>query len=86
MDAKEPPQKNSTPAVNIDGVEIEIHANEYSERMVRALSGGRYERKERSLLPTIIAPGDRVLEVGGATGLIAMLTAEIVGPMECPYR
>lgn len=80
MDAKALPQKSSTPTVNIDGVEIEIYANQYSERMVRALSGGRYERKERALLPTIIAPGDHVLELGGATGLIAMLAAKIVGP------
>ena len=80
MDAKAPPQKSFTPTVNIDGVEIEIHVNEYSERMVRALSGGRYEHKERALLPAILAPGDHVLELGGATGLIAMLAAKIVGP------
>jgi FkbM family methyltransferase len=80
MDAKEPPQKNSAPTVNIGGVEIEIHDKEYSERMVRALSSGGYEGKERALLPSVVAPGDHVLEVGGATGLIAMLSAKIVGP------
>jgi FkbM family methyltransferase len=80
MDAKEPAQNSSMPAANIDGVEIEIHDGEYSERMVRALTGGRYEHKERALLPNAVTPGDRVLEVGSATGLIAMLAAKIVGP------
>jgi FkbM family methyltransferase len=79
MDAKES-LLNSARTVKIDGVEIEIHEEEYSERMVRALSGGGYERNERALLPSVVAAGDHVLEVGGATGLIAMLAAKVVGP------
>jgi FkbM family methyltransferase len=73
-------QANGTPTVNIDGVEIEILGDEYSERMVRALSGGSYERRERAILKRAIAAGDRILELGAATGLIAMLAARIVGP------
>jgi FkbM family methyltransferase len=80
MGADECSAKTSMPIVNIDGVEIDICQNEYSERMVRVLRGGRYEWKERAILANAVAPGDRVLEIGSATGLIAMLAAKIVGP------
>ncbi len=65
---------------DIDGLKIYLHAARYSPQMLNTLRKGAYEGGERFLVKHILAPSDRVLEIGGAVGLIAMVAAKIVGP------
>lgn len=67
------------PAVVIDGVELGVDYDNWSAQAVRGILNGTYERDERRIVRRMIQPGDRVLEIGGAIGLISMLTARIVG-------
>jgi FkbM family methyltransferase len=69
-----------TRAAHIDGFRILIDYEHWSPKLVRRVLSGRYEVEERRMVRTILAPGDRVLEIGGGVGLIAMLCAGIVGP------
>jgi FkbM family methyltransferase len=64
----------------IDGFEILVDYQHWSAKLVRRVLAGRYEVEERRLVRTLLSPGDRVLEIGGGVGLIAMLCARIVGP------
>lgn len=67
-----------TGTVDIDGLSIAIHAN-YSENVTRALRRGRYEHTERRAAKIMLGRGDRVLELGGAIGVVAMTCATVVG-------
>jgi FkbM family methyltransferase len=65
---------------SIDGFQILVDYEHWSPKLVRRVLSGRYEVEERRMVPAVLAPGDRVLEIGGGVGLIAMLCARIVGP------
>jgi FkbM family methyltransferase len=51
----------------------------YAPGIVKALKAGSYEGRERAALAAILKPGDRVLEVGSAIGVVGMSAARIVG-------
>ena len=51
----------------------------YGEKVQCALKAGNYEARERDLVSRFIKPGDRVLEVGTAVGIVSMTAAAIVG-------
>jgi FkbM family methyltransferase len=65
--------------VRVDGVEIGVDYRRWSPKLVRRVLAERYEVEERKLIPALLTPEDRVLEIGGGVGLIAMLCARIVG-------
>lgn len=48
--------------------------------VLRSLYAERYERLERSLLPVLLRPDDRVLELGSAIGLIGITCCKIIPP------
>jgi FkbM family methyltransferase len=64
----------------IDEHTIFIDTENYSPGMVRALESGAYEGSERNVIPAIVQPTDRVLEIGTAIGVVTMTLAAIVGP------
>lgn len=66
--------------VTLDGVRIQVEYERWSPLLIRRVLAGRYEVEERKLIPRVIAAGDRVLEIGGGVGLIAMLCARVTGP------
>lgn len=51
----------------------------YSPPIIRSLEDGGYEAPERRILYSALAPGDRVLEIGTAVGVLSMTAASIVG-------
>jgi FkbM family methyltransferase len=60
--------------------EVFADSDNYSPTLIRAITGGGYELRERQLIPKLLRPGDRVLEVGTAIGVVSMAAAAIVGP------
>lgn len=64
----------------IDSRAVFVDTVNYSTGMVRALTGGNYEDRERRIAIALIRPTDRVLEVGTAVGVVAMTAAATVGP------
>jgi FkbM family methyltransferase len=67
------------PEVTMDGVRILVDYKRWSPLLVRRILAKRYEVEERQMIPRILKPEDRVLEIGGGVGLMAMLCARVVG-------
>ena len=65
--------------VELSGVKVICKDKLYSQEIVKALRNGSYEGGERGVLPNLLQPGDRVLEVGAALGCVTILAAKIVG-------
>jgi FkbM family methyltransferase len=65
--------------VDIDGFSVFV-AEDYGPKVSSALRAGSYEKRERLLAAQFLSPGDRVLELGTAVGIVAMTAAGIVGP------
>jgi FkbM family methyltransferase len=65
--------------VTMDGVRILVDYERWSPLLVRRILAKRYEVEERQMISRIVSPEDRVLEIGGGVGLIAMLCARLVG-------
>jgi len=51
----------------------------YEPDIVDSLETGSYERSERELTARLLSPGNRVIEIGTAAGIVAMTAAMIVG-------
>ncbi|WP_174300823.1 FkbM family methyltransferase [Caulobacter sp. S45] len=66
--------------IEIGGFEVFADTGRYSPAILGALQRGEYEARERELLLEIIRPGDRVLEVGTAIGVVSMTAATAAGP------
>lgn len=66
-------------SITLDGVKVGVDYKNWSELMVREVLLERYELPERQLLQRLLKPDDRVLEIGGGLGLIALLAGRIVG-------
>jgi FkbM family methyltransferase len=67
------------PEVTMDGVRILVDYKRWSPLLVRRILAKRYEVEERLMIRRILKPTDRVLEIGGGVGLMAMLCARVVG-------
>ena len=82
--AYRPPGPEGTPippmgsTVEIDGIAMRIDPR-LSPMNVRKLVQGRHTRHERDLLARALRPGDRVLELGGGIGMVAIECARRVG-------
>lgn len=50
--------------------------------VLHSLYAERYEWLERALLPTLLRPDDRVVELGAAIGLIGLVASRIVDPAQ----
>lgn len=66
-------------SILLDGVKIGVDYQNWSDLMVREVLLERYELPERLLIQRLLRPDDRVLEIGGGLGLIALLAGRIVG-------
>ena len=49
------------------------------ENTRRAMERGRYEFKEREIARRMLAPGDRVIEMGAGMGVVSLTIAQIIG-------
>ena len=65
--------------IDIDGIAILMDYEGWSPLMISRLLSDSYEVEERQITPSILQSTDRVLEIGGAIGLISMISARIVG-------
>lgn len=63
--------------VDVQGVTLSL--DDVSPRMRRHLCLGRYEEGEAHLARQALAPGDRVVEAGGAIGFIALYCMKRIG-------
>jgi FkbM family methyltransferase len=75
-----PPARSKPEVVNIDDLNVFLDRENYSDILIDALASGRYEQRERKMLISALSPGDRVVEVGTALGVVTMLAARIIGP------
>jgi FkbM family methyltransferase len=75
----EPASSYQNETVELSGVRVRLRRDLYSPTIVDALARGSYESGERGVLSRLLAAGDRVIEVGGAIGCVAMVAAKIVG-------
>lgn len=66
-------------SINLHGIEILMDYERWSPAMLRAFFKDNYELDERTMVPAILEPGDRVLEIGSAIGFLGMLSSDIVG-------
>jgi FkbM family methyltransferase len=66
--------------VRIGSVAVFVDTENYSPTMIAALTSGDYEAPERKLIPALVRPNDRVLEIGTAVGVVTMTAAAVVGP------
>jgi len=58
--------------IRIEGVTVPLRPRDWAPRIVSQLYREVYELPERRAVARIVRPGDRVLEVGTAIGLVAM--------------
>jgi len=65
--------------IEIQSIIIKIDRAGWSPRMVRQILKENYERSESVILKATLSKSDRVLEIGGGVGFIAVLAARIVG-------
>jgi FkbM family methyltransferase len=63
----------------IGSTQVFIDTEKYSPIVVKNLTEGWYEGRERALVNKLIRTNDRVLEVGTALGAVTMTTARIIG-------
>ncbi len=61
----------------IDGVRIPIDPAVVSDRMLKSIANGTYERAESHLLRRIVRKGDRILELGAGIGFISALAGRL---------
>ncbi|MDW8443082.1 MAG: FkbM family methyltransferase [Acetobacteraceae bacterium] len=65
--------------VSVGGIQIAIDPRVMSPRMLEVIRSGDYERPEAYLLPSILQPGERVVELGAGVGYISALCARHTG-------
>src|SRR4051812_14943391 len=63
----------------LDGFRILAYRSDIPKHVSSLLVRGDYEAPERSALNAILAPDDRVLDIGSGIGILAMNAARIVG-------
>ena len=73
--APESSDPSAPESVPLHGLTVPIDRRLMSEFIVESLTGGRYEIGEARLLPRLIRPGERVVEVGAGIGVLTALIA-----------
>lgn len=61
----------------VQGVKIPLDRKVMSKRLISAICNGTYESSEARILSSVIAPNDRVLELGAGVGFISTLLARL---------
>jgi FkbM family methyltransferase len=64
--------------IDFDGFSVRIDLDRWPAKIVRALLRRHYEKNERRLVKRLLGPGDTVIELGSAIGVVAMAAANIV--------
>jgi FkbM family methyltransferase len=64
---------------DVGGFTVFVDTDRYIPGIVSALDSGDYEGRERQLVTELVLPGDRVIEIGTAIGVVTMTAALIVG-------
>lgn len=67
------------PSVTLDGLRLLAYRS-VPKGLATALARGDYEVPERTAVRAILRPDDRVLEIGGCVGVVAMTAARVLGP------
>ena len=75
-----PPPEGRQGAMQAVGEFMVFIDDNYGPEVKKALGDNSYEGRERALAASFLNPGDRVLEVGTAIGVVTMTAAVIVGP------
>ncbi|MGB7756990.1 MAG: FkbM family methyltransferase [Salinisphaera sp.] len=65
--------------IRLGGVRIPIDRALYSDKIIRRLYDGGYEREERDALVRTLRPADRVLELGAGIGYLSAVAAGRIG-------
>jgi FkbM family methyltransferase len=64
--------------VSMDGICLRVPGHA-TGAVLRSLYAEVYERLERALLPSLLRPDDRVVEIGSAIGCVGIVCARVVG-------
>lgn len=65
--------------IDFAGLAVFVDDAAYHPQVIAALDDGYYEAPERAAVARLVAPADRVLEVGTAIGVVSMTAAQITG-------
>lgn len=76
--AEEQPVPAFGTTVEVDDMVFRIDPR-MSEFNIRKLMRGRHTLHERQILQKILEPGDKVMELGGGIGMVAIFSSKIVG-------
>ncbi|MCK8465397.1 FkbM family methyltransferase [Aliiroseovarius sp. S1339] len=67
------------PRFHLDGFTLEIPKHCLNSAIETAIEQGHYEAKELAGIKRHLKPGDRVLDLGGGAGYLALQAAKVVG-------
>ena len=73
------PEGRSGHISELAGLFVFVDEVQYGEGICASIDEGYYEGRECGLVETYVKPGDRVLEIGTAIGVVTMSAARIVG-------
>lgn len=65
--------------VDLGGIKVPLDPTVMSQRMMEVIRAKDYERPEAHLLPSILQPGERIVELGAGIGYISALCARQPG-------
>lgn len=66
--------------IAFDGFDVGVDLDRWPAKILRALLRRHYEKHELRLVARLLKPGDRVLELGSAIGVVALAAARVVAP------
>jgi FkbM family methyltransferase len=67
------------PDFMVDGMALSVPEALLGPKVRAALAEGRYEGRERKILPGLLRPGDRLLELGAGVGAVAIAASRLIG-------
>ena len=66
--------------IDFGGFDVAVDLDHWPAKILRALLRRHYERHEIRLVSRLLTPGDRVIELGSAIGVVALAASRIVPP------